>query len=130
MDDATDKRLREQAKRISLLETENDLILDRLEALTQAVKFLSKITPRGDRAEDTLFLAAKNRVRPLLVGESEEDLPAVARIALRIEEVDAKAIRLALQNSTLERRKLAADREKRKAERDAKKTHKTGGPEL
>jgi len=98
-----------------------ELLLDRIDALTKAVIYLSKNTPRGDRAEDTLYLAAGNRVRPLLVGESEEDLPITARMALKLETEEAKALRLSRQNATLDRRKAMADRAKRKAEREAKK---------
>jgi hypothetical protein len=114
------KRISALAKRVSTCETEHDLILDRLEALTAAVLYLSKVTPRGDRAEDTLYLAAGNRVRPLLCGETEEGLPGVARVALKIETEEARTLRLLMQNATLERRKAAADRAKRKADRDAK----------
>lgn len=120
MDADTDKRITALSKRVSTLETENEMILDRIEGLTKAALILSKLSDRATDAADAVYRDRGNRVRPLLVGETEEELPQTAKMALKLETEEAKALRLLRQNATLERRKAIADRAKKRAEKEAR----------
>lgn len=118
MDNEIFKRL---SKRVSQLEEENEALLDRVDGLTRACREIVKRLPKADRAEDVLFLeykAGKNRIRPLLPSETEDDIPATVKLAMKIEEAEARNLRLVRQNATLERRRLAAERAARKLKRE------------